>query len=464
MWTIVRQDLQLFNSFVPNEIGLADGNQLTAKTTNIHFLTRFRSIVDQFGTHPAIVEDGKTTYTYRQLWNAAGNTAAWLQSNGVTANSMVAISLEKSAAWIAAMLGVWRCGAAWVPIEPTLPQDRIDLLLKDSQAVWTIDDQNLNNAIDSSGDTSSLTLTSELEDIAYLIYTSGTTGMPKGVEVGHRFLVPMLDQQIRAVQMNEFSRSLFLLTTSFDAAVSDIGTALLSGAALYLETTLEQASRLTATPQQLLSVLADRKISYVDCPPSLLAKLDPKQKPKTLKSILIGGEVCPPDVVRRWASAVRLINVYGPTECTICSSFSICSPITWDRPLIGQPLTGVEYYIEEDTSELLIGGDCLAIGYRNMPGLTDEKFIFVDGKRFYRTGDRVKRDADGEYVFQGRTDRQIKIRGLRIEPAEIESILLEQACVRQAAIVLHESEGRSLLVAFLVVDGPNNSELASVCR
>jgi len=464
MWTIVRPDLPSFNLFGPTDPGSASGDELMTIKSNDHFLNRLQSIVDRFGDRPAVVEDGETTLTYSQLWRMSGSIALWLQSNNVVPNSVVAISLDKSAQWIAAMLGVWRCGAAWVPIEPTLPQDRIDFLLKDSQATWTIDKQNLTSAVESNNDTSSRVFSYALDDIAYLIYTSGTTGTPKGVEVSHRFLVPMLDQQIKAIGMNEFSRSLFLLSTSFDAAISDIGTALLSGAALYLESSLEQASRLTATSDQLLEVLANREISYVDCPPSLLAKLDPKQSPETLKSILVGGEVCPPDVIRSWASAVRLINVYGPTECTICSSFSVCSAATWNRPLIGQPLVGVDYRIEKETEELLIGGDCLAIGYRNMLGLTKEKFIFVQGKRFYRTGDRVRRDPDGEYVFLGRIDRQIKIRGHRIEPTEIESILLEQAFVLQAAVVLHESDGRSQLVAFLVVNETVDSELRSRLR
>ena len=169
---------------------------------------------------------------------------------------------------------------------------------------------------------------------------------------------------------------------------------------------------------------------------------------------MIGGEVCPPEVIRKWSAAVRLINVYGPTECTICSSFSIGSRTSEDRPLIGQPLMGVEYRIAEESNELLIGGDCLAIGYRNRPSLTEQKFVSIEGRRFYRTGDRVKRDADGEYVFLGRIDRQIKVRGHRIEPLEIESILINQTFVLQAAVVLHEIDGRSQLVAFVVASEP----------
>lgn len=437
---------------------------MTTTEQSNHFITRLQSIVDRFGDRPAVVEDGKTTLTFLQLWNTAGKVAAWLESENVGPNSVVAISLKKSADWIAAMIGIWRCGAAWVPIELSLPSDRADFLVEDSRAIWTIDHQNLSNAIKSFDGIAARSPTGPLENIAYLIYTSGTTGKPKGVEVSHRYLVPMLDQQIDVIQLDQFSRSLFLLSTSFDAAISDIGTALLSGAALYIESSLEQDTRLTATPEQLLNVLADREISYLDCPPSLLAKLDPKRCPETLKSILIGGEVCPADVIRQWAAVVRLINVYGPTECTICSSFALCSSDGEDRPLIGQPLAGVEYIIASESSELLIGGDGLAIGYRNMPDLTAKKFVWIDGQRFYRTGDRINQDPDGEYVFLGRIDRQIKLRGHRIEPMEIESILLLHASVLQAAITVLETAGRSQLVAFLVTNDPTNAALKDNLR
>ena len=242
-------------------------------------MSRLQSNVDRFGDRPAVEENGETALTYSQLWNSAGHVAAWLKSKKIGPNSVVAISLKKSAAWIAAMIGVWRCGAAWVPIEPTLPQDRIDFLLEDSQAACVINAQTLSRMNESVQSASSPVFSGSLEDLAYLIYTSGTTGRPKGVEVSHRFLVPMLDQQIEAIGMNCFSRSLFLLSTSFDAAISDIGTALLSGATLCIESSLEQDSRLTATPGQLLNVLKNRQISYVDCPPSLLAKLDPTTMP-----------------------------------------------------------------------------------------------------------------------------------------------------------------------------------------
>ena len=189
----------------------------------------------------------------------------------------------------------------------------------------------------------------------------------------------MLEQQIKAIGLSSDSKSLFLLSPSFDASVSDFGTALLAGAALCIESDLEQRGRLNALPEKILQVIAERGISYVDLPPSLLAMINPDECPSCLQTILIGGEVADAEMVRQWSDRVRLVNVYGPTEATVCTSFSICNT-NWDRPLIGMPLDGVVYEIDVskhrqkvnasdqglqvERGELLIGGLCLATGYR----------------------------------------------------------------------------------------------------
>ncbi len=269
--------------------------------------------------------------------------------------------------------------------------------------------------------------------------------------------------------MDEFSRALVFHSTAFDAFLSDVGTALLSGAALCLEDS-------AALQGSLLEVMAARQITHADLPPSLLAMLDPERAPKSLKTIVIGGEVCPASVVRRWARQRNVVNVYGPTEATVCTSQCRCDPNTWGRPLLGRPLAGIEYVLLKadgtrasggEEGELLIGGPCLARGYVNRAVETAARFVFYDGRRFFRTGDRVRLDHDGEFVFLGRLDRQIKLRGLRIELEEIEAVLCRIPGIRRCAVVcrkLSPAARREQLVAFLESDGtlPRNQVLATL--
>lgn len=455
------------------------------KKNDESFIARFEKVVARHAHRAAVTVGDRVVFTYRQLRDAAWDIAHGLRTLGVGPESVVGIVLPKSADTIAAILGVWRCAAAWVPVDPALPPARVRFLLEDSGAVFAVGDAGLDDlpcaslpdvesVVELSGSAGKgsagrcqpecNTLSGRAPrgrfpepaspvDRAYIIHTSGTSGLPKGVEVLHRGLLSMLDQQIEAARLDCTSRSLWLVPPSFDASVSDIGTALLSGACLHIEPSLFAATRLAATADQIVAVLAERRITYVDMPPSMLRRLEPSGCPKSLETILIGGEVCPPAMIREWASNVRLINVYGPTEATVCTSLSVCDQ-QWDRPLIGQPLSGVLYEIDGGAEgELLIGGPCLARGYVNRPELTRRQFIDVRGARFYRTGDRVRRDPDGSFVFLGRMDRQFKLRGHRIEPEEIERRLTDDATVGHAAVVRRPGthDGPDILVAFIVL-------------
>ncbi len=407
------------------------------------FVEHLEIIVDQQGERIAIV-DGDRRLTYRQLWELSQRMAIRLQQAGVCAESVVALRLEKSADSIAAMVAVWRCRAAWVPVDPFSPEQRLDFLIGDSGAALVIDQEwleLLQHAAPDSGSAFSTAKPFASDQLAYVIYTSGTTGQPKGVEITQRGLVSMLTQQIDAIGMTPDSRSLFLLSVNFDASVSDIGTALLAGASLWIDRGLFSKGRLTATPNEILDSIDRNRITYVDIPPAVLAKMDPAECPKSLSTVLIGGEVCPPEVVRKWADQVRLLNVYGPTEATVCTSIAI-GDSSWQRPQIGTPLTGVQYAIDAQDAanprrgELLIGGPQLARGYRNLPDETRRKFIHRDGQTFYRSGDLVEVADNGQFVFLGRIDRQIKVRGHRIEPEEVEQTLLSHPQIARAAVVL----------------------------
>lgn len=438
------------------------------RETEWTFISRLQSIVEQQYDRPAIFEDGLATFTYGQLWKAAGNIAAALQNHGCGPESIVAIGMPKSALAIAAILGAWRCGAAWTPIDIHLPTAVQTQLLEDSQTVCVLIRSTdrfscpnglpsiaVDRLLDESDEETNLQLCRN-DALAYLIYTSGTSGKSKGVEITHRGLVSMLDQQITATRMHVGSRSLFLLSLSFDAAISDIGTSLLAGGSLFIETQFSLKSRMVFTPKQILQAIEDRQITYVDIPPAVLSCLDARQCPQSLETLLIGGEVCPPEVVRAWSNKVRLVNVYGPTEATICSSLMVCDPNAWHRPLLGQPLKGVTYRIANDASEgeLLIGGPCLARGYARNAELTNAKFIHIEGERYFRTGDHVRLEDDGEYLFLGRIDRQIKLRGHRIEPEGTETQLQSHPGVIRAGVIARESDagGQPSLVAFVQLD------------
>lgn len=439
----------------------------------------------KYPDNAAVIVAGEVAYTYAQLAVRARSIALKLQSEGVQPGDIVGISIVKSADYICAMLAIWYAGAAFVPMDPALPIERLHFMVDEASVKVVL----VNNSgagsfagmaavtalsladIATGGDfeaPAALGYTSVgLSDLAYLIFTSGSTGRPKGVLVTHRGIVSFLDAQIAAFDLDSESRSLWYLSTSFDASVSDLGTAFLSGAAICIE-----------PPEQLQpgngleQILADRAITYVDIPPSILRLLDPAALPPSLKTIVIGGEACALDVVRTFAAKVKLVNVYGPTESTVCTSLGQCG-VDWSRPLIGLPLPGITYHLlDEDLNEIAgsepgqlhIGGIGLARGYLNRPDLTEAKFIEhpLTDERLYRTGDLVTRTEDGQYQFLGRTDRQVKLRGMLVEPEEIEARLLQFAGVKRAAVLkrpVKAGVAREILVAF--VEPNNDSGLES---
>ena len=442
------------------------------------FIERLRDVCAAQAMRPAVVEDGATVLTYDELWRLTTRVAERLRRRGVGPESVVAIALPRSARFVSTLLAAWHCGAAFVPLDVALPLDRLRFMVRDSGAALLITDDLGPATVDLGGlaRTTWNDLTLELEqaenlvpvpldtignasNLAWIIYTSGSTGAPVGVAVEQGGYIQLLDAQIEAFRLTPQARCGWCYSPSFDASLSDIGTALLSGAALCIETSGD-------TPFGSLEAIRAWGVTHIDLPPALLAVLDPAEAPDCLQTVIIGGEVCAPEVVRRWAARVRVVNVYGPTETTVCSSLCVCEASTWERPLLGRPLPQVEYRVVDDNlsdvqngcaGELLIGGPCLARAYINQPERTAARFIVLDGRRFFRSGDEVRCDADGEYVFLGRIDRQFKLRGLRIEPEEIEAVLRSMSVVRRAAVVRRRfsaEAARPMLMAFLEADAP----------
>lgn len=408
------------------------------------FIDLFDEMAKRRSTHPAVITDGVQVVSYKDLRIQALRIAAHLP--GGADGRLIGISIEKSADYLACVLACWYARAAFLPIDPSLPAARQQHIIAQAQPLCVLTAQSI-SALDDC--TFTPRVASTPDTTAYVIYTSGSTGTPKGVVVSHRGLVPVLQQQIKLFDLDPNSRSLFYLSTSFDASISDFGTALLAGATLYIET----AGKLD-TAANLAAIIADRGITYADLPPALLRLLDPASIPPSLRCICIGGEVCPPAVVRRWAQDRRIVCVYGPTEATICTSASICDPHTWQAPLIGAPLDGVTYAILDraqhpaDDGELYIAGPHLADGYLGQKELTAQKFVILDGQRWYRTGDHVRMTPDG-IEFIGRIDRQFKWRGQLVEPEEIEQALCRIAGISRAALLRDTSSGHERLVAHI---------------
>lgn len=420
------------------------------------FLDVFKSIVDAHRDKDAIVTEGRHKVTYGQLLSKACGIAKLLRDLGAEEGEPVGIGITKSAEYIASMLGIWLARAAFVPIDPLLPKERAQYIINQSKIRFALVSESGGSTLSALGvktvpidgdwkdDGSFQTLSDKSmsappERLAYIIYTSGSTGRPKGVMVPHAGIWNFLSQQIDAFKFDDKSNSLFVLSTNFDASVSDIGCALLAGSTLFIE-----PPGLLAPGPHFPELLKERNITHMDVPPSLLKTIPSDQAPPSLKTIIIGGEACAPDVVRDWAKKCLVVNVYGPTESTVCTSLGACDSKTWDRPLIGQPFRNVEYVILDENQkplspgtpgELYIGGIQLAVGYVDEPELTGKKFVKIDGKRFYRTGDLILQCDDGEYQFIGRVDRQFKLRGMLVEPEEIEARLASHPDIARVGVV-----------------------------
>lgn len=340
----------------------------------------------RFGDAPAIERADGALVTYRAL-------AAMVEA--ARTSEVVRVVAERSVEFVARCLGAWRGGGAFVPVDPADPRAH--------PAIPHID------------------------GLAYATTTSGSSGAPKHVLVGTRGIPALLRAQIAAFDLGPGARALWLHAPVFDASISDWGTVLASGACLVLP-----------TARAIIDVRGEvraRAITHVDLPPSLLPQLAGTE----LRTIVLGGEPSDPARVRAAARHARVVVVYGPTEATVCSSLVVVDPARWERPLIGDPLPGITYRVID--GELYIGGDCLAFGYTDAAE-TARAFVPVDDMRMYRTGDRVEPTPHG-LAFAGRTDRQVKVNGKRVDLDGIEAVL--RRFVPNAAVVLRD--GR--LVAFV---------------
>jgi amino acid adenylation domain-containing protein len=413
--------------------------------------------------------------TYAQL-NRRANGFAWkLRGMGVGPDVLAAIALKRSPEMIAAMLGVMKAGGAYVPLSLDHPPDRIALLVEDARPrvlVTTPEDRALLpeaalqlpwvDAGSRCEDADNLGRIAGPLNLAYVIYTSGSTGRPKGVLLEHRGLCNLAVAQQRLFELGPGCRVLQFAAPTFDASVWEIFMALASGACLSL------GNGAAFTPEELAQVLREHHISTVTLPPSLLRVLTPSDFP-ALHTVISAGESCSEELAERWSAACSFFNAYGPTEATVCATVARCAG--GRRVAIGRPIANMRVHVLDSQmrpvpvgapGELYIGGAGVARGYLRRPELDRVSFItdpFEPGGRLYKTGDWARRLADGQIEFLGRVDSQVKIRGHRIEPGEIEARLEMHPRVLQSAVV--SRQGASQLIAYFTARGaaPDAAEL-----
>ncbi|MQS05686.1 non-ribosomal peptide synthetase [Streptomyces alkaliphilus] len=458
---------------------LTDGNgpesSVAARTVPALFAERAAASADR----PAVVSGG-VTLDYATLAARVNRLARLLIGRGVGPEDRVALVLPRSIDLTTAVLAVMTAGAAHVPVDPNHPADRIDHMVSDSDPALVVtvaeladrlpprvgeplllDDPGVLDALaELSGtevtDTERRTPLS-VDHPAYVIYTSGSTGLPKGVVVPHRGLGSLAAWQAHRLGVDAGSRVGQFAAPSFDASVWETVMALLNGAALVLA-----PAEGPVLGEALTDFLNTGGITHATLTPTALSGADPQAAPPGL-TLVTAGEACPRDLVVRWSPGRRVINAYGPTETTVCATAS--GPLDGTvTPPIGGPIANTRVYVLDAgmnpcpvgvPGELYVAGVGLARGYRGRPGLTAERFVAnpfgAPGERMYRTGDVVRRLADGRLEFVGRRDNQVKLRGFRIELGEIEKVLSDCPGVEGAAVVVREDRpGVRQLVGYAV--------------
>jgi len=424
----------------------------------------------------AVVAGGQSI-NYKELDQRANQFANYLIKKGVKSENPVPLCIDRSIEMVIGILGILKAGGALVPIDPSLPEERIDYMLEDTGADFVICTSSTSDKV---ANHKKLLLDQEQEEIDLMssnkplsspnpenlfdiIYTSGSTGKPKGVMVEHRNLVNFLNSMSRDVEFNSSSSMLSVTTYSFDIFYLELFLPLFQGACVFLadkETTLDG--------YKLAQEIEEKLPTHMQATPSgwqLLLESGWKN-PSGIK-MLVGGEALKEDTKNALSSLGTLWNLYGPTETTIWSTVKKMDPS--QKVNIGKPIANTSIYILGSgdqpnpigiPGELCIGGDGVGRGYLNRPELTSEKFVsdpFSEHKeaRFYRTGDLAKWLPDGNIEYLGRIDDQVKIRGHRIELGEIETVLQQHTVIKQAVVAVKQDNfGINRLIGYVICISP----------
>jgi syringomycin synthetase protein SyrB1 len=446
----------------------------------------FQDVVERFPDKVAVTT-ARGELTYRQLNERADALGHELTRTGVRPGQVVALLAPRDADLLVGMLGILKAGAAYLPIDPGSPADRIRWTVKDSESLVLVSTSALSAPIsgldadvvllDGLHAAPSLAEGRELpsvdsDDLAYVIYTSGSTGLPKGVQVEHRSVVRLFDVTQRFFDFDENDVWTAFHSAAFDFSVWEIWGALLFGGRLVMVP--QETAR---SPKEFHALLLAQGVTVLNQTPSAFRRLAAVEARAShplprLRAVVLGGEKLDPATLRPWVERhgdehPRLVNMYGITEATVHSSYRplLRADLEGDGPSpIGEPLPDLTFHVlDEDElpvgkgepGELYIEGPGLARGYLGRPELDKERFtdlVGADGvpHRCYRTGDRVVALPDGGYGYLGRTDDQVKIRGHRVEPGEIESLITRHPDVAQSVVLPHDyGEDDVRLIAYV---------------
>ncbi|WP_405858825.1 amino acid adenylation domain-containing protein [Streptomyces sp. NBC_00090] len=431
---------------------------------------------------------GGREYSYGWLLERSERYGRRLHALGTGPESVVGLLLDRTPELVAAMLGTWRTGASYVPLDPAFPADRIGYVLADAGAGPVVTEPAFAAVLDGVHDGPRLVhdlpgdehpaatppVRAEASHLAYTLYTSGSTGRPKGVGIAHAALANLLLAMAERLGSTGADTWLSLTSVSFDISGLELFLPLVTGGRLVLADSLD-----TKDGAALTRLVERHGISHAQATPSGWNLLLRSGFERSAITALTGGEALPAELAGELRARVgRLVNVYGPTETTIWST-SWDVPGDADRISIGRPIANNTVYVLDArlrpvpagvAGQLYIGGDGLARGYRNLPARTAEffgpdPFSDVPGARMYRTGDVVRTRPDGTLLYIGRADDQVKIRGVRIEPGEIEAALMTLPGVAHTAVAVREdTPGDKRLVAYVVPAGPEAPEPGALRR
>ncbi|HVF55927.1 MAG TPA: amino acid adenylation domain-containing protein, partial [Pyrinomonadaceae bacterium] len=420
---------------------------------------------------------GEQQLTYREINNRANQLAHHLIQLGVLPESRVGVLLERSAEMVISLLAIHKAGAAYLPLDPAYPQERLRFMLEDARASLLISQLSLSNLLTSSTaplllvdeDSPSISLRStanpsspvSAHNLAYLIYTSGSTGKPKGVAIEHLSACVLILWAHRSFSDAQLSGVLASTSICFDLSVFEIFVPLSCGGAVVV---VQNALALSE-----LGHFARSAVTLINTVPSVMTELlRLGAVPESVTVVNLAGEALSRKLVDEVYSLSRVAevyNLYGPSEDTTYSTFTLVPPDSSSEPTIGRPIANTSAYVLDAdlrlvaqglAGQLYLSGSGLARGYLNRPDLTAASFLpdpfsSVPGSRLYRTGDLARRLSNGEIEYLGRIDQQVKVRGYRIELGEIEAALTRESAVEAAAVVVREEEGgEKRLVAYVV--------------